>query len=490
MRAITARRLQRVRVATQVLGLVGFVALLLAAGHPRLPYTVARGVFFLLDPLLLLVNLAAAHAVPLVALLALVPVVSALLLGRSFCGWACPFGALQRFSASMLGGFRRRHRPEPRWLRVKYLVLIALLVAALAGLNLAGWLDPFALLTRSLAAAVNPAIEAPLRGLTGAAAPVAAQPILLGALFVIVLALNAWRRRFFCNVICPLGALLGLLARFGLLRLEAANGCASCRSCARRCTYDGDPGDGYRKSECTVCLHCAADCPREGVTVHFGPPRRSERTPLDLGRRRVLGTAALGLVAAALPPVSLAGRAADRHGFLRPPGARGERDFLARCARCGQCVAACPTRFVQPALLQAGLEGLWTPVLDARAGYCDDACQRCTGACPTGALERLTLERKREFKLGTAVVDRNRCYTWADGIECTACAERCPVRPRAIRLVPAEVFDARGLRVTVRQAHVEPERCIGCGACEHFCPRGGEPGIVVTAEDEDREGPR
>jgi MauM/NapG family ferredoxin protein len=223
------------------------------------------------------------------------------------------------------------------------------------------------------------------------------------------------------------------------------------------------------------------------VDVRFALPAGARRTPVDVGRRRLLGAAACGLAAAALPRASLAARPGLPHRFMRPPGAVRERDFLECCARCGQCVQSCPTGFVQPALLEAGVEGLWTPVLDARAGWCAPECQRCTGACPTGALAPLTLEQKRAFKIGTAVVDRSRCYTWADGFECTVCADRCPVTPKAIRFREVESWDFHGRLVKVRQVYVVPGLCTGCGICEHFCPRGGAPGIVNTAEDEDRE---
>ena len=487
MKAGTARMAQRYRVAGQIAFTACFIALLLAAGDARLPSWAARGVFFLLDPLILLLHAAATRTVFVLGLLALIPVVLTLVLGRFFCGWVCPMGAIQRFFSWIFARSRPKVAgPARRLLRIKYLVLTAVLVSALLGANLGGWLDPFALLTRSVAAAIDPAIEQPLRGLVGHGR-VSTQPVLVGILFLLVVSLNAWRRRFFCNVLCPLGALYGLLARFSLLRLERREGCDSCGTCARRCTYDGDPAGNYLKSECLVCLHCVEDCPREGVDVRFAWPRRTRRTPLDVGRRRLLGAAACGVVVAALPKASLAAQPGGGHRFARPPGASRERDFLTRCARCGQCVQACPTGFIQPALLEAGLEGIWTPVLNARAGYCLYECRRCTGACPTGAIQRLTLEEKKPFKMGTAVVDRDWCLTYADGIDCTVCADRCPVTPKAIRFREVETWDFRGRYVKVRQAYVVPDLCTGCGICEHFCPRGGSPGIVNTAEDEDRE---
>ena len=104
-------------------------------------------------------------------------------------------------------------------------------------------------------------------------------------------------------------------------------------------------------------------------------------------------------------------------------------------------------------------------------------------------LKGRTLEQKQRCKVGTAVVDRSRCYTWSDGFNCTVCADRCPVPGHAIRFREAQVVDYRGKRVTVRQIYVVPEPCTGCGICEHVCPRRHAPGIFVIPEDEAREAP-
>ena len=55
--------------------------------------------------------------------------------------------------------------------------------------------------------------------------------------------------------------------------------------------------------------------------------------------------------------------------LVRPPGARSEKEFLARCTACGLCMKVCPTGGLQPALAEAGLEGIWTPRLVPRIGY-------------------------------------------------------------------------------------------------------------------------
>lgn len=147
----------------------------------------------------------------------------------------------------------------------------------------------------------------------------------------------------------------------------------------------------------------------------------------------------------------------------------------------------CPTNFIQPALFQAGMDGLWTPILNARTGYCEFSCNKCTQVCPTKAIQPLTVEEKKKFKMGTAVVDRSRCYTYADGYNCAVCEEHCPVPDKAIRFREVPTWNFEGKLVNVKQIYVVPDLCTGCGICENVCPRTDAPGIVMSAEEEQRE---
>lgn len=464
-----------------------FVWLFLSAGAPGFPSWASRGLFFAFDPLILIGNLASARTILVLTLWALIPLALTLLLGRFFCGWVCPFGALHEFVSWMTGrGREATPGPDRRRFRIKYLLLVFLIVVALAGTSLIGWLDPFALLTRSAAGAIDPAIASLFPGAEGTRR-VAAEPVLIGSIFLLLIALSAWKRRFFCSTLCPLGALYGVVGRFGLMRIASTANCDDCGVCRRRCPYEGGPGADAIKSECVACLHCVQDCPREGVVIAFAAPGKAERTGVDLGRRRLLGTVAAGAAFAVLPKAALETRPGNSRRFMRPPGALREKDFLSCCVRCGQCIEVCPTSFIQPAGLEAAFEGIWTPVVNARAGYCAFECNRCLEVCPTGAIARLDLAEKKEFKIGTAAIDRSRCFTHADGFNCTVCVDRCPVPGNALRFRDVRMFDFHGREAAVRQVYVMPDLCTGCGICEFVCPRSGGPGITVTCEDEVRE---
>ena len=95
----------------------------------------------------------------------------------------------------------------------------------------------------------------------------------------------------------------------------------------------------------------------------------------------------------------------------------------------------CPTNVLQPATLsESGLEGLWTPVLDFSVGFCQLNCTLCSEVCPTGAIQKIDLEKKLgigkhekagPIRLGTAFFNRGRCLPWAMETPCVVCEEVC-----------------------------------------------------------------
>ena len=161
----------------------------------------------------------------------------------------------------------------------------------------------------------------------------------------------------------------------------------------------------------------------------YGPQRSAagEIESPDVTRRGFLGGGALRSGGGSR---RAARRSAGSELELRTSSARPARwrskDFLNRCIKCGQCMRVCPTNVIQPALLEAGLEGVWTPILNFRVGTsgCQLNCIACGHVCPTAAIRPLSLDEKLgrgEFatagpiRMGTAFVDRGRCLPWAHG---------------------------------------------------------------------------
>jgi len=325
-----------------------------------------------------------------------------------------------------------------------------------------------------------------------------AQGLVLGILFIAILALSLRVTRIWCRAICPLGALLGAVSRWSLLGLpKAASTCDHCSRCLLDCQGGDDPicGAPWHKAECIMCMNCVGVCPHDSLQFRFFRKEPEVATP-DIGLRKAL----TGLVAgAAVVPLMRAntGLGKGRHAdLLRPPGALDEPDFLSRCIRCGECMKVCPNTALHPTLEQAGLEGLWTPMLVPRIGYCEPSCVSCSEVCPTGAIWQITPKDKgwvvgvgaqsQPIRLGTAFYDRGRCLPWAMATECIVCEEWCPVSPKAIYVQEAQVIDSAGNTKTLKQPRIDPSRCVGCGACEFACPLQEEPGVYVTISGESR----
>jgi polyferredoxin len=531
-------RLVILRRASQIFFLLLFAFLLLrtefrgavgAGSDVRMHWPVR--LFFELDPLAALSNALATHALYRGLLWSLLILLPVMFFGRFFCGWICPMGTIHHFFGSLKSEKKRgkqgidanRYKP---WQRTKYVILIAVLAAALCGAGLVGWFDPFSLLVRSMGLSILPAtnyasnsilnalehsdvgaVQATGTALHAALAatvlnfkqPHFRQGVYLGLIFLVLLAANAWVTRFWCRALCPLGALLGVASRWSVLGLHKdAATCDKCNRCLLYCQGGDDPIGAmpWHKAECLMCLNCLDACPHQSLEFRLFR-KEPEVVGANLPRRKVVTGIAAGLAAVPLLRANtVLGKSRNEH-LIRPPGALEETDFLSRCIRCGECMKVCPNNSLQPALAEAGLEGLWTPVLTPRIGYCEPSCVLCSEVCPTGAIWKLTPQEKgwvvgvgqgdaKSVRLGTAFYDRGRCLPWAMATDCIVCEEWCPVSPKAIYLQEAEIVDADGNKKVVKQPHVDPSRCVGCGACEYACPLQEHPAVYVTSIGESR----
>jgi formate hydrogenlyase subunit 6/NADH:ubiquinone oxidoreductase subunit I len=449
-----------------------------------------------------------------------------LVFGRLFCGWICPLGGALDLTARA-GARKGKSAPGPPFrpggVRLREGALVMVLAGSLAGLDLAGVLDPLSLLIRTLAMGVTPPLEAAARGILslaysagGALRSVAEPPgrfafshllsfrqpafhlsllfLLLGAALVFA---ETRERRAWCRTLCPAGALFGCLsARAPLAPRVAAASCVSCGKCASVCpmgalrqaqglsTGTGKEPYSIRRKECSGCGACLEACPQGCISYGPGARPAGEAGPLSLSRRHFLAAAAAG---AALPLAELAlpRESALPADFIRPPGAAREKEFLRRCLRCGECMRVCLTNGIQPAGLETGAAGLWTPRLDMRLGYCEYNCTLCGQVCPTDAIAQMHPVEKRAARIGTAVFDRDLCIPYARGEQCLVCEEHCPTPRKAIVFEEGTVAGPKG-PARVLLPRVVRGLCIGCGICENKCPLQGKAAIRVTRDGEDR----
>ncbi|MEW5993314.1 MAG: 4Fe-4S binding protein [Candidatus Zixiibacteriota bacterium] len=498
-----------------------------------LPYPVSIALEF--DPLVALATLLANGTIYKGLLWSLVILIPTIFLGRFFCGWVCPLGSLNQWVSEIpserlgrKGAGKINSNRYHRYQRIKYYILFLFLGAAAVGALQIGLLDPLALLARSLGTMVLPMIHSAALGVLSWVKSFGLAPVYNGAqylydsvapvllpyrrmhfhgiltiafLFIAILVLNRVFTRFWCRGICPLGALLGFFSRFAIFGLQKNEStCDHCKTCQLHCQGADNPDteSRWRQAECHLCLNCQASCPTGSLKFRFFPqhePTKANPPPIqkiDVSRRKAVASVVAGV---AMLPLFRSGDAFAVNAnpdLIRPPGSAPENDFLSRCIRCGQCMRVCPNNALHPTLLESGLEGLWSPILIARIGYCEPTCTLCGQVCPTGAITELTLKQKvgdRQTppnRIGTAFVDRGRCLPIAMAIPCIVCEEWCPTTPKAIYLEDRTMRDRNGNEVQVRRPHVDPSLCTGCGACEYACPVVGKAAIRISSVGESR----
>ncbi len=201
-----------------------------------------------------------AFAAKLVVLL-----VSTVLFGRFFCGYACAFGALGDWvfflSEAVQKKLLKRKKVcaiPTKILRklqyIKYAVLLAVFAVCVLGYQSAiGSNSPWTVFSF----------------LSGFRAVPAGMTVGIVLLVLIVIGM-ALQERFFCQVLCPMGAVFSLMPvlPFGQLRRDRANCAKGCRACTTVCPVDLElDADSMRSGECIRCGRCSGICPKQNIHV-------------------------------------------------------------------------------------------------------------------------------------------------------------------------------------------------------------------------------
>ena len=250
-----ATQLERVLERTSWVRVAGFGALLLLASltlatkSRRLRWTTLLATFLLLgfyDGGFLSVShiLAAISVGPSVFLgdlpllmLAGFTVVTTLLWGRVFCGFLCPFGALQDLLERIVPRRLQREIPHAvhrRLLKLKYAILaLILLPAALGtGLTIFQYFEPFGTVFYL------------------------SSSLLLWTIAGGILLLSAVVPRFYCRYACPLGAALAVGSLAAPFRIARVEQCDFCKVCEQKCPTGAITGPEIDFKECVRCNTC------------------------------------------------------------------------------------------------------------------------------------------------------------------------------------------------------------------------------------------
>lgn len=186
--------------------------------------------------------------------------------GRFFCGYACAFGTLGDFvymGADLIRKkvlhLKKKGKPHDRLNRaaqkIKFLILALIVIGCAVGfyerLNAYNW-NPWTVFSFIVAGRLE------LNGY-----------VLGGIILAFILLGMAWRERFFCQYLCPMGAVFALLPQlpFAALQRDEENCIKNCRACQMKCpvSIKLEP-DGFLNGECISCEKCADICPKGNIS--------------------------------------------------------------------------------------------------------------------------------------------------------------------------------------------------------------------------------
>lgn len=429
-----------------------------------------------------------------------------LIFGRVYCSVICPLGVLQDLFGWM-GKKQKKNRysysPAKNWLR--YGVLVLFIAALVAGVgSFVALLAPYSSFGR-----IASNLLAPLYGwgnnLLAYFAErmdsyafyetevwLASLPTFIIALVtLVVLIVLAWRGgRTYCNTICPVGTVLGVLSRFSWLApvidTEKCNACGLCaRNCKASCIDSKNHQIDY--SRCVACMDCIEKCNKGAISYRPRKKQAKAAPVVDESRRSALTATAI-LASTSLLKAQDKKRdgglaviedkvVPERKTRLVPPGALSIKNFEQHCTACQLCVSVCPNDVLRPS---TGLLTLMQPEMSYENGYCRPECTKCSDVCPAGAIKPITREEKSSRQIGHAVWIKKNCIMHEDKVDCGKCQDACPTG--AIQIVVNESCPNKCKNVVVNT-----ERCIGCGACEHLCPVRPLSAIYVEGHEVHRE---
>lgn len=502
--------MKRLRRISQIAFLILFVYLFLNTTYP-LKGIIPYDLFFVLSPLVSAIMILISWKYVFLFLPAIILIIVTLFLGRFFCGWICPLGGCldlcHRFFFRNVDN--KGNKNKAMW--IKYYILAFLLASAILALSPAYFMEPVIILYRTFTLSFFPVVflvwdflssKFLLPGkeiLSPASIVIFSGGWFFLIVFLSIMALESVSTRCWCRSLCPMGALFGVFSRYSILRKKVKESCINCGICRKKCKTGAiNPGNkDFLSSECVYCFLCEDLCPEKAIyfsfsvsdfvlqkkNAHMGNTTKTREPDTveshkillpAFSRRSLLFSFGGGIVFALMGSVDY-GHFMKNSRLLRPPGSRAERDFIAKCIRCGECMKVCVTNGLQPSMFESGISGFMTPRLVPLKGYCEESCNFCGEVCPTGVIKKLQAKEKRNFPIGKACIDGNKCLAWSRNLKCLVCNEHCSYGAVNFKEIGGGLMP-----------YVDYYKCVGCGICENKCPTGPDPAIVVYALSNER----
>ena len=413
-----------------------------------------------------------------------------LISGRTYCSFLCPLGIGQDIFSRIGGRIRRKFRrfgyKKPFTVLRFLLLIVTLILTMIWGIYIITLLDPYSIFGRFMTFFAKPAIiilNNLLAGILGkfdlytfSIIPVTGFKLVVysipSAFFILVGTLSLTKGRLYCNMICPVGTLLGLLSKISLFRIKFdESACTRCGRCAIGCKSSCIDflKHNIDVTRCVDCFNCINICQDKALSYSAVKLNKSEHVTDESKRKLITGSLLLlfglsdtasGQEKAAPKPKKESTVKENRTFPVCPPGAGSIKDFNTWCTACSLCISVCPNSVLQPAFMQYGISGMMQPVMNYHKSFCTYNCTVCTEICPTNALRPLVLDAKKLTQLGKSVFIKDNCIVKTEKTACGACSEACPTK--AVYMIPYEG--------NLLIPEVNNDICTGCGHCEFACP--------------------
>jgi ferredoxin len=426
------------------------------------------------------------------------------LFGRVYCSTICPLGILQDVFAciSKNTGLVKRYKFKKALNYLRYPLLALAVVFMLFGsLFIINLLDPYSSFGRIFSDIMRPGIIAANNGLASLFEKydmyflyrlnlelITWHTVLIPVITLLLIVwLSLYFGRLYCNTICPVGTVLGLLSRVSLFKIKMdVVTCTKCGKCSFACKSSCISVKNLEvdNSRCVACYNCISICPEYSIKYERSIGRFKRLTmATNTSKRDFIGKTLLyGVALAGISRKNFgqevterpAGKIPNKKNHpVSPPGSLSLKHFTERCTACHLCVTVCPTSVLQPSFLEYGFLGMSQPHMDYSVEYCNFECTKCGEVCPTGAILPLTVEDKKLEQTGIVHFLIKKCIVYTDKTSCGSCSEHCPTQ--AVRMVPYK----EGLTIPETNTDI----CIGCGACEFACPVKPNTAIFIDGHE-------